>query len=210
MARITWDYDGDASSISSDDSIVTISPSDLEGLDMDEPMSSFDTGIMTPTDSSFSFTPPATPSTHSEFPAEEQWEDLLVTYRQAVNQVRRIEDQMIDLRYRSLQPCFDDDDVGRSMIHLRSQPRLPMQSLYDINDDMQPTFQMWEGTHVTPNLVQGANEFKLELNEAVQLSIVELDTLNGKKTMISLTTKSGGKNLNQLLGFWEFSMPVKM
>jgi hypothetical protein len=161
---------------------------------------------MTPTDSSFSFTPPATPSTHTEFSAQERWDDLLVTYRQAVSQVRQIEDEMIDLRYRSLQPYIDING-GRSMIQRQSQPRLAIQSLYDINDDMQPTFQMLGGTHVSPNLVQGAHQLKLELNEAVELSVVELDTLGGKKTMISLTTKSCGANLKQLLGFWEFSMP---
>ncbi|QPC73194.1 hypothetical protein HYE68_003946 [Fusarium pseudograminearum] len=206
MARIAWDDDGDVSSISSGDSIHTLSPSDFEVLDMDEPMSSFETGIMTPSESSFSFTPPGTPSTGSDFSAQERWDDLVVTYRQAVNQVRRIEDEMTNLRYRSLQPRISMD-VERSGIHQLSQPRIAMQSLYDINDDMQPS-RRWDSTRTTLDLVPGAHQLNLELSEAVELSIVQLDTLSGKKTMISLTAKSSGANLKQLLGFWEFSMPL--
>jgi hypothetical protein len=208
MARIAWDDDGDVSSISSGESVDTLSPSDFEGLDMEDPMSSFETGIMTPTDSSFSFTPPATPSIQSYFSEQERWDDLVVTYRQAVNHVRLIEDEMIGLRYRSLQPHISVDGE-RSGVHQHAQPRIAMQGQYDINDDMQPS-RMWDGTHVTPNLLPGAHQLKLELNEAVELSIVQLDTLSGKKTMISLTAKSSGANLKQLLGFWEFSMPLDM
>ncbi|KAG8666679.1 hypothetical protein FPOAC2_11794 [Fusarium poae] len=208
MARIAWDDDGDVSSISSGDSVDTLSPSDFEVLDMDEPMSSFETGIMTPTDSSFSFTPPATPSTQSYFSEQERWDDLVTTYRQAVNHVRELEDEMIDLRYRSLQPHISVD-FERPDANRQSQPQIAMQSRYDINDDMQPS-RMWNGTHVTPNLLPGAHQLRLELSEAVELSIVQLDTLSGKKTMVSLTTKSHGANIKQLLGFWEFSMPLEM
>ncbi|KAM0295359.1 hypothetical protein HYE67_006530 [Fusarium culmorum] len=206
MARIAWDDDGDVSSISSGDSVHTLSPSDFEVLDMDEPMSSFETGIMTPSESSFSFTPPGTPSTASDFSAQEKWDDLVVTYRQAVNQVRQIEDEMTNLRYRSLRPHISMD-VEKFGLHQRSQPRIAMQSLYDINDDMQPS-RRWDSTHATLDLVPGAHQLNLELSEAVELSIVQLDTLSGKKTMISLTAKSSGANLKQLLGFWEFSMPL--
>ncbi|KAM0490757.1 hypothetical protein ACHAP8_011224 [Fusarium lateritium] len=208
MACIAWDDDGDVSSISSGDSVDTLSPSDFEVLDIDEPMSSFETGIIPPTDSSFSFTPPATPSTQSDFSAQDRWDELVVTYRQAVNHVRQLEDEMIDLRYRSLQPHISVDFEG-SDVHRQSQPLLAMQSQYDINDDMQPS-RMWNGTHVTTNLLPGAHQLNLELSEAVELSIVQLDTLSGKKTMVSLTTKSKGANIKQLLGFWEFNMPLKM
>ncbi|UZP45185.1 hypothetical protein NXS19_012997 [Fusarium pseudograminearum] len=204
MARIAWD--DDVSSISSGDSVHTLSPSDFEVLEMDEPMSSFETGIMTPSESSFSFTPPGTPSTESDFSAQERWDELVATYRQAVNQVRQIEDEMTNLRYRSLQPRISMD-VERSSLHHPSQPRIAMQSLYDINDDMQPS-RRWDSTHTTLDLVPGAHQLNLELSEAVELSIVQLDTLSGKKTMISLTAKSSGANLKQLLGFWEFSMPL--
>ncbi|CAG1972289.1 unnamed protein product [Fusarium graminearum] len=206
MTRIAWNDDGDVSSISSVDSAHTLSSSDFEILDMDEPMSSFETGIMTPSESSFSFTPPGTPSTETIFSAQEKWDDLVVTYRQAVNQVRQIEDEMANLRYRSLQPHISMD-VERFNAHQRSQPQIAMQSLYDINDDMQPS-RRCDSTHATLNLVPGAHQLNVELSEAVELSIVQLDTLSGKKTMISLTAKSSGANLKQLLGFWEFCMPL--
>jgi hypothetical protein len=58
--------------------------------------------------------------------------------------------------------------------------------------------------------VQGAQHLKLELNEAVELSVVTLDILSRKKTTISLTAKSTGANLKQLLGFWEFNLSRNM
>jgi hypothetical protein len=164
---------------------------------------------MTPTYSSFSFTPPASPSIHAQLSAQERWADLLITYHQAVNHVRQVKDEMFELRYSGLQPSISIDSQ-RSTIHRQSHQQLRPQSLFDINDDMQPTSRMWQGTHISPNLVQGAQHLKLELNEAVELSVVTLDILSRKKTTISLTAKSTGANLKQLLGFWEFNLSRNM
>ncbi|CAG7559431.1 unnamed protein product [Fusarium equiseti] len=203
MALITWRNDSDASSISSDDTIDTSSTFSFQEIHNNEPASPFELEMPTAIDSSFSFTPPATPSTITDLSAQERWEDLVATYRQAVNHVRRIEDEMVDLRYKSFRPDINLDNDDRR-IYQKSRP----QSLFSITDDMAPTFRMWEGTHVSPNLVQGANHLKLELNEAVELSVVTLDTLSGKKTMISLTTRSSGADIKQLLGFWEFGLSI--
>ncbi|KAI1056999.1 hypothetical protein LB507_002345 [Fusarium sp. FIESC RH6] len=203
MALITWRNNSDASSISSDDSIATSSAFSFQEIHINEPASPFELEMPTSIDSSFSFTPPATPSTITELSAQEKWEDLVATYRQAVNHVREIENEMVDLRFKTFRPDINlDNDDHR--IYQTSRP----QSLFSIIDEMAPTFRMWEGTHVSPNLVQGANHLKLELNEAVELSVVTLDTLSGKKTMISLTAKSSGANIKQLLGFWEFGLSI--
>ncbi|RFN52132.1 hypothetical protein FIE12Z_3684 [Fusarium flagelliforme] len=203
MALITWRDNSDASSISSDDTIDTSSTFSFQEIHNNEPASPFELEMPTPIDSSFSFTPPETPSTITDLSAQERWEDLVATYRQAVNHVRRIEDEMVDLRYKSFRPDINLDNDDRR-IYQKSRP----QSLFSITDDMAPTFRMWEGTHVSPNLVQGANHLKLELNEAVELSVVTLDTLSGKKTMISLTARSSGADIKQLLGFWEFGLSI--
>ncbi|KAJ4003689.1 hypothetical protein NW752_011109 [Fusarium irregulare] len=203
MALITWRNDSDASSISSDDSIATSSAFSFQEIHINEPAPPFELEMPTSIDSSFSFTPPATPSTITELSAQEKWEDLVATYRQAVNHVREIEDEMVGLRFKTFRPDINLDNDDRR-IYQTSRP----QSLFSITDEMAPTFRMWEGTHVSPNLVQGANHLKLELNEAVELSVVTLDTLAGKKTMISLTAKSSGADIKQLLGFWEFGLSI--
>lgn len=159
---------------------------------------------MTPTDSSFSFTPPVTPSTHTQPSTQERWQDLITTYRQAVSHVRQIEDEMMDLRFGS-EPLYPSLQHETPTTNCQNYRLLDHQGFYD-NNCLQPTSPMWKGTHILPNLLQGTNHVKLELDETVELSVVTLDTLRGKKTMISLTAKSAGADLKQLLGFWEFDL----
>jgi hypothetical protein len=51
---------------------------------------------------------------------------------------------------------------------------------------------------------------KFKLNNAIEISVVTLDTLTGKRTMICLTTRSTVDHVEQLLGFWEYDLPIKL
>jgi hypothetical protein len=73
----------------------------------------------------------------------------------------------------------------------------------------QPTKdQNTNNAQLSLDLSPESHHLQVKLNSVVEVSVVTLDTLNGKKTMISLTTRSTMKHVEQLLGFWEYDLPM--
>ncbi|SCN83796.1 uncharacterized protein FFB20_07049 [Fusarium fujikuroi] len=149
---------------------------------------------------------PSTPLNHSLLTTQREWEGLCTKYDQGIQNLRDIEDQM--LRYQALHPCL-------SISH--GNPMLYTQCHHMVKD------RDTNNIHRTVDSLGGQDgdagkccsqghhhHLKVQLDNAVEVSIVTLDTLTGKKTMISLTTKSTIKHVQQLLGFWEYDLPMSL
>lgn len=135
----------------------------------------------------------------------ERWEDLSATYQEAVQRVRQIEDEMFGLRCRALHSCIDTINEER---FARAQPQHEPKQLIACNrpGQNQKIPDACQVQHSSTDFLQGYHHLNLGLNDSVELSVVSLDTLDGKKTMISLSVQGRGAYLRQILGFWEFTV----
>ncbi|KAH7220472.1 uncharacterized protein BKA55DRAFT_528068 [Fusarium redolens] len=206
MTYLTCDHYSETSSISCDGGIKTPFTSDFEEVDMNDVLSLIDSETEDSTESSALHSRPITPSHHDLSLAQQEWEDLCITYRQGIQHLRNIEDEMF--RYQVLHPCLCIK-YQNPMLHIQRRQRGNNQNTHNIQqtvDALDGSF----GTTISPNLIPEGHHIKVELDNAVEVSVITLDTLSGKKTMISLTTKSTMTHVNQLLGFWEYELPMDM
>ncbi|ENH73039.1 hypothetical protein FOC1_g10000353 [Fusarium oxysporum f. sp. cubense race 1] len=108
-------------------------------------------------------------------------------------------------RYQALHPCL--------CVNYQN-PMLCIQRAKDQNtNNIRQTVDYLGGgleKIISSNLTPESHHLKVKLNNAVEVSVVTLDTLTGKKTMISLTTRSTMKHVEQLLGFWEYDLPMDL
>ncbi|KAH7239398.1 hypothetical protein BKA59DRAFT_484552 [Fusarium tricinctum] len=195
----------DASSISSERMEMFLPTLDFEDWSMNESVSLGEITTQSSSTSSPFNSRPATPSSNTHLSAMERWEDLSATYLEAVQRVRQIEDEMFGLRCRALHSCVDTTNEGR---FTETQPQHEPKQLIACNrpGQNQKIPDARYGQHNSPDFLQGSHRLNLDLNETVELSVISLDTLDGKKTMISLSVQGRGEYLRQILGFWEFTV----
>ncbi|EXM17433.1 hypothetical protein V3481_017494 [Fusarium oxysporum f. sp. vasinfectum] len=202
MTYLTCDYYSETSSIA-DGGIDTPFTSDFEEVDVNDILSLNDSETEDSTEASALYSRPRTPLNHGLSATQREWEGLCNKYHQGIQHLRDIEDQMF--RYQSLHPCL--------CINYQN-PMLCIQRTKDQNtNNIQQTIDSLGGgleNNISSNSTPESHHLKVKLNNAVEVSVVTLDTLTGKKTMISLTTSSTMKHVEQLLGFWEYDLPMDL
>ncbi|KIL84948.1 hypothetical protein FAVG1_11818 [Fusarium avenaceum] len=178
---------------------------DFEDWSLNDSVSLGEISTQSSTTSSPLHSRPVTPLSGTHFSAMERWEDLSATYQEAVQRVRQIEDEMFGLRCHALQSGINTTNEGR---FARPQPQRQANQVIACNQpgQIQQTPNLCHGQHNSPDFLQGNHCLNLGLSESVELSVVSLDTLDGKKTMISLSVEGKGAYLRQILGFWEFTV----
>ncbi|KAI1013822.1 hypothetical protein LB503_010477 [Fusarium chuoi] len=205
MTYLTCGYDSDTSSIS-DGGIDTPLTLDFGGLEVNDILSFNISETEELLEASALHSLPSTPLNHSLLTTEREWEALCTKYHQGIQHLRDIEDQI--LRYQALHPCLSISH-GNPMLYI--QRHHPVKDR-DTNNIHQTVDSLSSGleNNISPHLPLDSHHLKFQLNNAVEVSIVTLDTLTGKKTMISLTTRSTIKHVEQLLGFWEYDLPIRL
>ncbi|EMT74331.1 hypothetical protein FOC4_g10002438 [Fusarium odoratissimum] len=172
-------------------------------VDVNDILSLNDSETEDSTEASALYSRPRTPLNHCLSATQREWEGLCTKYHQGIQHLRDIEDQMF--RYQALHPCL--------CINYQN-PMLCIQRTKDQNaNKIQQTVDFLGGgleKNISSNLPPESHHLKVKLNDAVEVSVVTLDTLTGKKTMISLTTRSTMKHVEQLLGFWEYDLPMDL
>ncbi|KAF4995736.1 hypothetical protein FGRMN_4943 [Fusarium graminum] len=186
MTLVTYDDRSDASSISTDIIAITIDSLDFEDIGMYESPSLEEIECESSTTSSPLRSRPPTPLSQAHLSAVGRWEDLTTSYLKAVQLVRQIEDEMFDLRYRTFHPYVDTnsetdpvDEQPRQQADQRDTKSLPVWNLQmpgAIRDQDSPT-----------EIFQDRRYLDTEFNDGVEFSVVSLDTLQGKKTMLGLS-----------------------
>ncbi|RKK09643.1 hypothetical protein BFJ66_g13867 [Fusarium oxysporum f. sp. cepae] len=204
MTYLTCDYYSEASSIA-DGGIDTPFTSDFEEVDVNDLLSLNDSETEDSTEASALYSRPRTPLNHGLSATQREWEGLCTKYHQGIQHLRDIEDQMF--RYQSLHPCLCINYQNLMLCIQRHQ------RTKDRNNNIQQTVDSLGASlenNISSDLSPESHHLKVKLNNAVEVSVVTLDTLTGKKTMISLTTRSTMKHVEQLLGFWEYDLPMDL
>ncbi|EWZ33974.1 uncharacterized protein FOBCDRAFT_287423 [Fusarium oxysporum Fo47] len=204
MTYLTCDYYSEASSIA-DGGIDTPFTSDFEEVDVNDLLSLNDSETEDSTEASALYSRPRTPLNDGLSATQREWEGLCTKYHQGIQHLRDIEDQMF--RYQSLHPCLCIN-YQNPMLCIQRHQRTK-----DRNTNIQQTVDSLGASlenNISSDLSPESHHLKVKLNNAVEVSVVTLDTLTGKKTMISLTTRSTMKHVEQLLGFWEYDLPMDL
>ncbi|EWZ79858.1 hypothetical protein IWW34DRAFT_819635 [Fusarium oxysporum f. sp. albedinis] len=204
MTYLTCDYYSEASSIA-DGGIDTPFTSDFEEVDVNDLLSLNDSETEDSTEASALYSRPRTPLNHGLSATQREWEGLCTKYHQGIQHLRDIEDQMF--RYQALHPCLCIN-YQNPMLCIQRHQRTK-----DRNNNIQQTVDSLGASlenNISSDLSPESHHLKVKLNNAVEVSVVTLDTLTGKKTMISLTTRSTMKHVEQLLGFWEYDLPMDL
>ncbi|KAL7756964.1 hypothetical protein ACKLNR_013957 [Fusarium oxysporum f. sp. zingiberi] len=205
MTYLTCDYDSETSSIA-DGGIDTPFTSDFEEVDVNDILSLNDSETEDSTEASALYSRPRTPLNHGLSATQREWEGLCTKYHQGIQHLRDIEDQMF--RYQALHPCLCINYQNPMLCIQRHQRTKDRKT----NNIQQTVDSLGDGleNNISSDLSPESHHLKVELSNAVEVSVVTLDTLTGKKTMISLTTRSTMKHVEQLLGFWEYDLPMDL
>ncbi|KAH7184474.1 hypothetical protein BKA60DRAFT_588570 [Fusarium oxysporum] len=204
MTYLTCDYYSEASSIA-DGGIDTPFTSEFEEVGVNDILSLNDSETEDSTEASALYSRPRTPLNHGLSATQREWEGLCTKYHQGIQHLRDIEDQMF--RYQALHPCLCIN-YQNPMLCIQRHQRTK-----DRNTNIQQTVDSLGAgleNNISSDLSPEGHHLKVKLNNAVEVSVVTLDTLTGKKTMISLTTRSAMKHVEQLLGFWEYDLPMDL
>lgn len=178
---------------------------DGKEVDVNDILSLNDSETEDSTDASALYSRPRTPLNHGLSATQREWEGLCTKYHQGIQHLRDIEDQMF--RYQALHPCLCIN-YQNPMLCIQRYQRTE-----DRNTNIQKTVDSLGAgleNNISTDLSPESHHLKVKLNNAVEVSVVTLDTLTGKKTMISLTTRSTMKHVEQLLGFWEYDLPMDL
>ncbi|KAI1036252.1 hypothetical protein LB504_011371 [Fusarium proliferatum] len=205
MTYLTCDYDSKTSSIA-DGGIDTPSTSDFDEVDMNEILSLNDSETEDSLEASALHSRTSTALNHGLSATQREWEGLCIKYHQGIQHVQDIEDQMS--RYQALYPCLSIGNQNPMLYTHRHEPTKDRNT----NKNHQTVGSLRGGlqNNISTNLSPDSHHPILNTNNAIEVSVVTLDTLTGKRTMISLTTRSTMDHVEQLLGFWEYELPINL